>query len=80
MVSAEGHPVTKRSLWLAISLTSLASALCILFGHIMTEPSALTEFGATMMLGQSFVTFLHWIALGDQKRRRRDGRRLNLHP
>ena len=73
--------MNNRSLWLLVSMVSLGSSLCILFGaHTVQEPSALTEFGVTMVLGQSFVTFLHWIALGDQKRRRRDGRRLNLHP
>lgn len=72
--------MSNRTLWLLTSLISLVSALSILFGHIMQEPSALTEFGSSLMLCLSCVTFLHWIALGDRKRLRREGRRLNLNP
>lgn len=65
--------MSDRKLWLLTSGVSFVSAMLVLLGHLMQEPTPLTEAGATLMLGLSYLTFLQWIALADPKSRRRAG-------
>ena len=73
--------MSNRTRWLATSLMCLTASLCVMFrAPDLMATTALTETGVALMLGLSFVTFLHWLALGDQKRRRREHRQHNIQP
>ncbi|UTC28570.1 hypothetical protein MARCHEWKA_00570 [Brevundimonas phage vB_BpoS-Marchewka] len=67
-----------RTLWLLTSITSLAASLLVMVGSMTQDPPPGVEYGAALSLALAALTFLHWLALGDQKRRRREARRHNI--
>lgn len=63
-----------RCFTLLTTMVTLAAALCAMLPTLNGPTDLLSAVSVSLMLALSITAFVRWLALGDQKRRRRDAR------